>query len=268
MFSDFSSSISTAIESINSIDVAIPVELKKTHIKLTNEPVLLTGNESFSSLDAINSVVETPSGDPNSAYGIANTVAALNNKIHNVPYCPISILGKNENGGVVYNAKISGAIEDTIEYLDLLECLASMKENDTIVIAIDSPGGYIHTGVLICTHIKACRGTVITRAVGLCASAGSLIWSAGDICEVESTALLMWHMSSHADYGNSLAIKNEATIQVHFVKTVLLQASMDKGHITQEEINKICTDPDATIYISAEEMQKRIDSFNTKVEEV
>ena len=58
MFSDFSSSISTALENINSIDVAIPVELKKTHIKLTNEPVLLTGNESFSSLDAINSVVE------------------------------------------------------------------------------------------------------------------------------------------------------------------------------------------------------------------
>lgn len=264
MFDNFNTSISTALETLNSINVDIPVELKKTNVEITKEPVIFSGNESFASLDAINSAVETPSGEPNSGYGLANTIAALNNRIHNVTYCPISVLGKNKEGGIVYNAKISGAVEDTYDYLDLLECLATMKEEDTIIISIDSPGGYVHTGVLICTHIKACRGTVITRAVGLCASAGSLIWSAGDVCEVESTALLMWHMSSHMDMGNSIAIKNEASIQVHFVKTVLLQASLDKGHITEEEIARICTDPDATVYISAEEMQRRINTFNSK----
>ena len=269
MFENLSSTLSTALESIDSIEIKSPTILKKTNIEIIPSfDNLLTGNESFTAFEAINSAVETPSGDPNSGYGIASSIAALNARIHNTPYCPISLLGKSVDGGAIYNAKISGAVEDVHDYLDLLECLSTMKSNDTIIITIDSPGGYIHTGVLICTHIKACKGTVITRAVGLCASAGSLIWSAGDICEVESTALMMWHMSSHGDMGNSIAIKNEATIQVHFVKNVLLQASMEKGHITQEEIDRICTDPDATVYISATEMQKRIDAHKASTEEV
>lgn len=264
MFENLNNTLSTALETLDNITIKEHTTLKKTSIEIVpGYDNLLTGNESFTAMEAMNSAVETPSGDPNSGYGIATAIAALNAKIHNTPYCPISLLGKSVDGGCIFNAKISGAVEDIHDYIDLLECLATMKENDTIIITIDSPGGYIHTGVVICTHIKACKGTVITRAVGLCASAGSLIWSAGDICEVESTALMMWHMSSHGDMGNSIAIRNEAIIQVNFVKNILLQASMEKGHITQEEIDRICSDPNATVYISAIEMQKRIDAHNS-----
>lgn len=227
---------------------------------------LSSGMEGFISYkDIQNSAVETHSGDPNQNYGIANSIAALNNRFNNVPYCPVSVLGKNDKGGLVFNAKLSGAIEDTVDYLDLLECLAHMKENDEICITIDSPGGYIHSGVVICTHILMCKGLVRTNAVGLCASAGSLIWSAGHVCTVESTATLMWHMSSHMDYGNSLAIKDEAILQVGFVKNVLLAASAAKGHITTEEIERICTNPNIAIYIPASEMQQRIANHTQEV---
>ena len=233
-------------------------------LPLTEE--LSSGMEGFISYkDIRNTAVEAPSGDPNSNYGIGNSIAALNNRLHNVPYCPVSVLGKNEKGGLVFNAKLSGAIEDTVDYLDLLECLATMKENDEICITIDSPGGYIHSGVVICTHILMCKGLVRTNAVGLCASAGSLIWSAGHICTVEPTATLMWHMSSHMDYGNSLAIKDEAILQVGFVKNVLLAASAAKGHITPEEIERICTNPNVAIYIPASEMLQRIANHTQEV---
>ena len=244
----------------NSLDTLTTILNEHTKPKIHPlDSDIKSGSEGFIILsDVSNSSVEIPSGDPNQNYGIGTSVAAISNKLNNVPYCPISVLGKNDRDGFVYNAKLSGAIEDVVDYLDLLECLAAMKENDEIIITIDSPGGYVHTGVLICTHILMCRGHVRTHAVGLCASAGSLIWSAGHTCTVEPTALLMWHMSSHMDCGNSLAIQSEAILQVHFVRTVLLAASEKKGHITREEIERICTDPNVAIYITAEEMTKRL----------
>lgn len=260
MFKNTQSIIENALESLSMNKTYEYKEYEPNKVYPIDDSVL-SGMEAFISYkDIKNTAVEAPSGDPNSNYGIGASIAALNNRLHNVPYCPVSLLGKNDKGGFVFNAKLSGAIEDTVDYLDLLECLATMKENDEICIAIDSPGGYIHSGVVICTHILMCKGTVRTNAVGLCASAGSLIWSAGHICTVEPTATLMWHMSSHMDYGNSLAIKDEAILQVGFVKNVLLAASAAKGHITQEEIDRICTNPNVAIYISAAEMQHRIEN--------
>lgn len=173
-------------------------------------------------------------------------------------YCPVYTVLDNDKGGKDYIARITGIIGDISQYVCLLEYLATMKENDNITIYIDSPGGQINTGVTICTHIAYCQGVVTTYACGTCASAGSLIWSAGHVCLVAPTASLMWHMSSHMDLGNSIAIRNTAACQVEFVKKVLLNASCKKGHITQEEVDRICTDPDYTIWISAKEMQQRL----------
>lgn len=230
---------------------------RKTILPLTSD--IGFGYESFTSFKDFSA--ELPSGDSDQNYGLPNTVQGWMNKINNVPYCPVAILGKNENDGIIYTAKLNGCIEDVADYLDLLECLSSMKKEDEIIISIDSPGGYIHTGVIICTQILMCKGKVITKAVGLCASAGSLIWSAGHECLVEPTAVLMWHMSSHADSGNSLYIKKEADLQIKFVEKVLLEASYKKGHITKEDIKNICETPNEAIYITADEMQERLNNF-------
>ena len=152
------------------------------------------------------------------------------------------------------------------KYINLLEVLANMNELDTITIYIDSPGGYIHSAVTICTHILLCPGRVTTVACGTCASAGSLIWSAGHTCLVVPTAALMWHMSSHVDMGDSIAIQDEAYLQIQFVRNALLQASVEKGHLTKEEAEEICSGPNVVKWINAEEMQKRLDNFGKEVE--
>lgn len=180
-------------------------------------------------------------------------------KFNNVPYCPIEFLGEDTEGGKHFKTIIKDTIEDIDKYLDLLECLSTMTEKDSIIIEIDSPGGYIHTGVILSTYIRDCAGTTITDAIGLCASAGSLIWSSGKICKVSPLATFMWHMSSHMDGGNSVAIWKNADIQISYVRDVLLKHSLDKGHITQQEIDKICTDVTEAVWITAPEMIKRLE---------
>lgn len=187
-------------------------------------------------------------------------------KFNNVPYCPVEFLGEDTNGGRHFKTLIKDTIEDIDKYIELLECLSTMTEKDTITIEIDSPGGYIHTGVILSTYVRDCVGTTITDAIGICASAGSLIWSSGKICKVSPLATFMWHMSSHADGGNSVAIWKNAEIQIEYVRDVLLKHSLDKGHITKQEIDKICTDVTEAVWITAPEMIERLENHTKQNE--
>lgn len=230
----------------------------KTHntplFVLEKDKRLLSGTESF-----YGPLIEEQTGESGTN---VNYLA----KFNNVPYCPVEFLGKDTEGGKHFKTIIKDTIEDIDKYLELLECLSTMTKKDVITIEIDSPGGYIHTGVILSTYIRDCIGTTITDAVGLCASAGSLIWSSGKICKVSPLATFMWHMSSHMDVGNTVAIWKNAGIQLEYVRDVLLKHSLDKGHITQQEIDKICTDVTEAVWITAPEMIKRLET-HTKQQE-
>lgn len=172
-------------------------------------------------------------------------------------WCPVYQIGKTAHGGSVYFAAINDSIDLIHEYIGLLDTLYEATPNDIIEINISSPGGYIATATQICSAINACKGSVITHASGICASAGSLIWSVGHEVTVGDNALFMWHMSSHMDCGNSLSIKEEAEFQVNYVRNTLLSISLKRGFITEEEVAKICSNPDDSVWIGAEEMRAR-----------
>jgi len=184
--------------------------------------------------------------------------------LEKLPYCPVyfveTVTEKHAGGKThkLFRAHITSTIETIEEYFTLLEVLYSMGEDDIIEILIDSPGGYINTGATIATAIRSCKGRVITHAVGLCASSGSLIWSAGHECVCSSMATFMWHMSSHGSYGNSITVQRDAEAQVDFVRKVFLDISFKKGHITREEVDRICSVPDEAVWITAEEMNRRL----------
>lgn len=220
-------------------------------LTMDSTPIDCVGTESlsigFENLDS----TEEPSGGllPNPSMDIKK-----------LPYCPVYLVNESE-GKKYYRSLIVSGIETIEEYFILLETLRSMQEGDVIEIVIDSPGGLISTGATIATMIVNCKGLVITRAVGQCASAGSLIWSAGHKCLCGPMALFMYHMSSHFSWGNSVMIQQEAEEQVGFVKSVFLTISMKKGHITQEELDRICREPNQTVWISSEEMQKRVAAY-------
>ena len=173
-------------------------------------------------------------------------------------WCPIYPIAKTPHGGNVYFASITSSINLIHEYVTLLNTLYEATDADIIELNIDSPGGYISTATQICTAIRECKGRVLTHASGICASAGSLIWSVGHEVSIGDTANFMWHMSSHYDAGNSLAIRDEANFQVNYVRDALLNISLTRGFITEEEIAKICDNPDEAIWISANEMRGRL----------
>lgn len=176
----------------------------------------------------------------------------------NADWCPTCTIGKTEAGGDVYFSSINKNVSLIHEYTGLLDILYTATDKDIIEINIDSPGGYITTATQICTAIKACKGLVYTHASGMCASAGSLIWSVGHHVSVGELANFMWHMSSHGGYDNSLGVANEANFQIDYVKEILLDISLKRGFITEEEVFKICDNPHEAVWVSASEMRQRI----------
>lgn len=203
--------------------------------------------------NSLNDVVSPSEGSPKT----------INMEEANAPdLCPVYTIGKTREGGNVYLCSITNCVTYLHEYIKLLNCLDTATANDIIEININSPGGYISTATQICTAIRNCKAKVRTHASGICASAGSLIWSVGHEVSVGDLALFMWHMSSHSDSGNSIAIHDEAGFQIEYVKNVLLNISLESGFITSEEMNLICTNPDDAVWISAEEMRRRIAEKN------
>lgn len=157
-------------------------------------------------------------------------------------YCPVYKVGRL-NDGICYTAYISGQISETDNYIALIETLLTMNEHDCISIYIDSPGGYVSSGGLIASAIDSCKGTVKTIARGLCASAAALIHSSAKKEHISVTpfAVMLYHMSSHADMGVSTKIEQAAAKQVKYVNSTLLSKALAEGHITQDEFDRIQT---------------------------
>ena len=99
-------------------------------------------------INPLSNITETPSGVDINNWWL--------NKVENVKYCEVEPVGKSVNGGIEYIALLTSSIEDIDLYIDLLELLSIATERDVITICIDSPGGYVCTGVIISTAILDC----------------------------------------------------------------------------------------------------------------
>lgn len=173
-----------------------------------------------------------------------------------MPYCPVFATQK-PNGGRIFEAYITGTVEDVDEYIDLIDTLLTASEQDEYFIYEDSPGGYVASGGIIASAIHHSKANVFTVARGLCASSAALIHSAAKPGNAVVTlfAIMMYHMSSHFAVGVSTQIAREAIDQVRYVNECLLNKAKDDGHITEEEFKQIQNGEE--IFIPAHEFIKR-----------
>ena len=177
------------------------------------------------------------------------------------PYCPVYV-SKLPEKGRLFEAYVSGSIEDVDDYVDLIDTLLTASADDKYIIYIDSPGGLIAAGGLIASAIQYSRASVITVARGLCASAGALIHSSAKKGNAICTpfAVMMYHMSSHWDGGYSTMVAARAQNQVRYVNECLLNKALEDGYITQEEFESIQHGKD--IFVPAEKFERRIATDN------
>ena len=158
--------------------------------------------------------------------------------------------------GTLYTVQFTDEIGPMTQYLELFEVMDSAKENDQIRFVINSPGGDVYTAQQIVGRMHDCKAQVITVASGLVASAATFVWCAGKQKEVGRWGRFMFHSSLHGDWGKSLAIQENATETVNYMKNILTE-EMKTGILLGQEVAKILRDK-ADVEIPGSVMRSRL----------
>ncbi|MGG0261499.1 head maturation protease, ClpP-related [Bacillus mycoides] len=115
--------------------------------------------------------------------------------------------------------------------------MAKLNEanGEDIVVAINSPGGYVYEGSEIYTALKNYPGHVEVQIVGLAASAASLIAVAGDKVRISPTAQIMIHNASMWNGGDHRDMSKAAEM-LKTTDRALVNAYVIKSGKSEEEL--------------------------------
>lgn len=134
---------------------------------------------------------------------------------------------------------------DRLLYLDTLD---ASKE---ITLFINSPGGYVTSGMAVYDTIKAIKAPVSTVCMGFAASMGSLLLSVGEKGRrfIYPHAKVMIHQPSGGAQGQSSDIQIQAQ---EILKTKLIGAQILAENCGQT-VEKVLADFDRDYWMTAEE---------------
>lgn len=109
------------------------------------------------------------------------------------------------------------------------------NNNEDLEVEINSGGGSVFAGSEIYTTLKSYSGKVITKVVGLAASAASVIAMAGDKIEISPTGQLMIHNASGGFGGDYRDMEKGAEILKN-VNATISNAYRLKTGLSNEEL--------------------------------
>ena len=182
-----------------------------------------------------------------------------------LPMVPIKVVVKEK--GLLYIVDLFGAIYTDRYYRELISLLETSSKDTTFVIRISSPGGDIAVGTIIASAIMNSKATVIGVAVGAIASAATFLWSCCHKQAVMDGAVMLFHMSSHGDYGVSTQIQERASSLINYVKEYLLGISLRKGHLLEEEYDTIINQS-KDIIVGTKAMRDRLESNPNYIQDI
>jgi ATP-dependent Clp protease, protease subunit len=117
----------------------------------------------------------------------------------------------------------------------VIDLISQAKNNEDLEVEINSGGGSVFAGSEIYTALKSYSGKVITKVVGLAASAASVVTMAGDIVKITPTGQVMIHNASGGFGGDYRAMEKGAEILKN-VNATISNAYRLKTGLSNEEL--------------------------------
>lgn len=111
---------------------------------------------------------------------------------------------------------------------------------EELEVYINSPGGYVDAGSEIYTMLKE-YGNVISKIVGVAASAASVIAMAGKKIVISPTAQIMIHNVSSMAWGDYRALQHEADVIKNY-NTSIANAYILKTGLSKDELLELMDD--------------------------
>jgi ATP-dependent protease ClpP protease subunit len=154
-----------------------------------------------------------------------------------------------------HNYFINDDIKDSQNLNSLIRTLKFCGPNDVVNIYINTGGGDLYTTMQIVNSMRACAGRVATHADGQVASAGSLIFFAGDMLSVSDLSSFLIHVGSMFTSGKTSDVHSSADHSRALLHKIF--HSVYEPFFSVEEIDKVLAGVD--IHLGSEQVIGRID---------
>jgi ATP-dependent protease ClpP protease subunit len=132
---------------------------------------------------------------------------------------------------------IDDDIGDPSTYRDVIHCLATCNENDSVNFLINSNGGRTDSIWQIIEAMKGCRGDVAATVIGAAYSAASMLACMAPQCLIADSAEFMLHTAHYGSIGTVPNVKGQtdfATKQINRLLDICYA-----GFLTPRELEEL-----------------------------
>ena len=146
----------------------------------------------------------------------------------------IRTIQQNFNSHLVF---IDDDIGDPALYRDVIHCLATCSENDSVNFLINSNGGRTDSIWQIIEAMKGCRGDVAATVIGSAYSAASMLACMAPECYIADSAEFMLHTAHYGSIGTVPNVKGQtdfATKQINRLLDICYA-----GFLTPKELEEL-----------------------------
>jgi ATP-dependent protease ClpP protease subunit len=168
---------------------------------------------------------------------------------------PSKAIWKRETTTRVWEVYISGVLDNHGDHLERIDLIRAAFPGDTVRLHLNTPGGRVSVLESYLDAISESEAKIITRAVGMLASAGTDLWLAGDEREISNNASFMFHNTQDYTGGDLYNMNTRIDFMSRFYKDQLTETYGEV--LTEDELNTIFTGGE--VYIRGTEMQRRLD---------
>ena len=168
-----------------------------------------------------------------------------------------SRISSSHNGGMTHVIRIHEDISEPSNWSDELDLINGASEQDTIVLDVCSPGGYLDTAMLFHRSLNNCAAHTVAIIGPECASAASIISLSAREWILDDTSSLMIHTSSYSLGGKDTDILEHANFSRGQLKR--LYEKVYSGFLSSDDLSDVIKG--TPFYFSAEQIADRLDAL-------
>ena len=139
-------------------------------------------------------------------------------------------------------------------YRDVIHCLATCSENDSVNMLVNSSGGRTDSIWQVIEAMKGCRGQVSVTVIGAAYSAASMLACMAPECYISDSAEFMLHTAHYGSIGTVPNVKGQTDFATRQINKLLDQAY--KGFLTDKELEELKNGKE--FWFDSEESGKRM----------
>ena len=168
-----------------------------------------------------------------------------------------SRISSSHNGGMTHVIRIHEDISEPSNWSDELDLINGASEQDTIVLDVCSPGGYLDTAMLFHRSLNNCAAHTVAIIGPECASAASVISLSCREWILDDTSSLMIHTSSYSLGGKDTDILEHANFSRGQLKR--LYENVYSGFLSPDDLSDVIKG--TPFYFDAENIADRLDNL-------